>query len=194
MRRAICMTPRTTLYGGDLNCSAGLQPGCGVVFKLSKGGAFTVLYSFAGGSTDGSLASGLFRDSKGNRYGTTRSAAVPAATGRSGRWIRPTRRPFCTTFGGGKTGGWGPLESVVRDAAGNLYGTTENGGAGQCGSGCGTVFKLATTGKSTVLHSFEFSDGTYPVGELIWDGKGKLYGTASEGGPANYGTVWKLTP
>jgi hypothetical protein len=53
---------------------------------------------------------------------------------------------------------------------------------------------LDPSGKETVLHSFNGSDGAFPFGELIEDEKGDIYGTATEGGPTNYGTVWKLAP
>src|SRR4029077_9574150 len=86
--------------------------------------------------------------------------------------------------------------NVVRDAAGNLYGTTVSGGA----SGWGTVFKLDTTRKETVLHNFTGkTDGAY-ANSLIRDHAGNLYGTASLGGdlscsaPYGCGVVFKLNP
>ena len=80
---------------------------------------------------------------------------------------------------------------MVRDAKGNLYGTTENGGA----SGYGTVFKVDQAGQETVLYSFQDGrDGCFPNGGLDIDGEGNLYGTAYLGGESNGGTVFEITP
>jgi hypothetical protein len=80
---------------------------------------------------------------------------------------------------------------VVLDKAGNLYGATVTGGIGQCFAGCGVVYELApgAGGKWTfrVLHRFSGSDGAQPLGGLILDGKGNLYGTA-------YDVVFEITP
>jgi len=79
----------------------------------------------------------------------------------------------------------------VLDAQGNLYGTTNRGGA----SYYGTVFKLDTAGKETVLYSFTGgADGGYPYAGLVLDAQGNLYGTTYGGGAAGFGTVFKLTP
>jgi len=80
-----------------------------------------------------------------------------------------------------------PFAGLVRDAEGNLYGTSFEGGIGD-----GTIFKVDRTGKETVLHSFNDSDGDLPTSTLVRDAKGNLYGTADEGGAAGYGTVFKV--
>src|SRR5208282_3849903 len=81
------------------------------------------------------------------------------------------------TFTGGADGGY-PLAGVIRDSAGNLYGTTNGGGA----SGAGVVFKVDTSGNETVLYTFTGgSDGGSPWGGVIRDSKGNLYGTADVG-------------
>ncbi len=79
------------------------------------------------------------------------------------------------------------------DADGNLYGTTEDGGA----SSYGTVFKVAPSGAETVLYSFDSSaSGQYPFGGLVLDQDGVIYGTTQDGGDAQCwggcGTVFKL--
>jgi uncharacterized repeat protein (TIGR03803 family) len=86
---------------------------------------------------------------------------------------------------------------VTRDAAGNLYGTTFFGGTGTgCDIfyyGCGTVFKLDTSGTETVLHSFGgASDGWNPTARVILDAAGNLYGTTGYGGAHGHGTVFKV--
>jgi uncharacterized repeat protein (TIGR03803 family) len=79
--------------------------------------------------------------------------------------------------------GNGPTGVLVRDAAGNLYGTTEAGGTGKCGDyGCGTVFKLNKKGQQVWLHSFDVTDGEEPFTGLIEDGAGNFYGTTAFGG------------
>jgi len=85
--------------------------------------------------------------------------------------------------------------SVVRDAAGNLYGTTLLGGDGGGGGTYGTVFKVDTTGKETVLHSFlRHGDGKFPYAGLLLDASGNFFGTTSQGGDFNRGTVFQLSP
>jgi uncharacterized repeat protein (TIGR03803 family) len=94
---------------------------------------------------------------------------------------------------------------LIRDAKGNLYGTTSGGGDLKCsdgvGSGCGVVFKLDPAGKETVLHRFKGMDGDSPVASLAQDANGNLYGTTFFGGdlkcgPSGIGcgVVFKITP
>src|SRR2546422_801811 len=83
-----------------------------------------------------------------------------------------------------------PYAGLIQDSAGNLYGTTESGGA----FGYGTVDKLAPSGGLTVHHSFNASDGAYPYAGLVQDSAGNLYSTTREGGVSGYGTVYKLAP
>ena len=94
----------------------------------------------------------------------------------------------------GKDGGSTPYGGVIFDAAGNLYGTTYEGGA----QGLGTVFKLASNADQdwteTVLYSFNGSDGGASYAGLIFDGAGNLYGTTGGGGAHDWGTVFKLVP
>lgn len=99
------------------------------------------------------------------------------------------------------TDGFYPVDNLFRDAAGNIYGTTEYGGDLTCGVyGCGTAFKLGANGAETVLHIFEWpTDGAYPLAGLVRDKAGNLYGTTSNNGPSKCnqygcGTVFKLTP
>jgi len=90
--------------------------------------------------------------------------------------------------------GYSPLAGLIFDASDNLYGTTYEGGA----FGFGTVFELEPKAgggwTEKILHSFNDSDGAYPVGGLIFDAFGNLYGTTYEGGASGVGTVFELTP
>jgi uncharacterized repeat protein (TIGR03803 family) len=181
----------TTEAGGPPAQSCG-GLGCGVVFKLSPGGTYTVLHSFAGGSIDGANpAAGLIADSKGNLYGTT------AKGGPSGNGVVFKLGPDGTeTVLHAFTGSDGANpEALLADSKGNLYGTTISGG----GSGAGVVFKLSPGGTYTVLQAFcsisssGCNEGTNPTAGLTADSSGNLYGTTSSGGPSFEGTVFKLS-
>jgi uncharacterized repeat protein (TIGR03803 family) len=94
---------------------------------------------------------------------------------------------------GGTGDGIFPVDGLIADSSGNLYGTTPTGGLPGCGlsGGCGVVFKLSPSGTETVLYSFKGgSDGAFPQGPLIADSSGNLYGTGTSGN----GLVFKLSP
>jgi len=102
------------------------------------------------------------------------------------------------SFRGGDKGA-GPNGSLIRDKAGNLFGTTRFGGGSGCGgAGCGVVFKLTPKGNEHVLHAFAGGkDGVVPNGGLVEDKKGNLYGTTGYGGGsgcsgAGCGIVFKV--
>jgi uncharacterized repeat protein (TIGR03803 family) len=86
------------------------------------------------------------------------------------------------------TDGATPVASLIRDSAGNLYGTTNAGGT----SNGGTVFKLDKAGTLTVLHNFSGPDGVEPQPSVLRDATGNLYGTTAFGGAAGFGTVYKI--
>src|SRR5215813_4578815 len=133
----------TTAFGGITNCSSFGKIGCGTVFKVDPLGNETVLHRFTG-------ADGAF-----------------------------------------------PAGGLLLDKAGNIYGTTVNGGsAGLCRNfGCGTVFKLDAAGNLTMLHAFiGSSDGGNPTAGLIKDAGGNLYGTTGFGGDFGPGVVFKIDP
>jgi len=187
----------TTYYGG-----AHLW---GTVFKVDTTGEETVLYSFTGGIDGGYPLGGLVQDKAGNLYGTT----VDGGEG-SGCYYGGCGTVFMVDANGKETvlhsftagtEGEYPVEGLVRDSAGDLYGITYQGGNSSCnngsGSGCGTVFELDNTGTLTVLHNFTAGrDGAYPYARLVRDARGNLYGTTLEGGTAcngyGCGTVFKV--
>jgi uncharacterized repeat protein (TIGR03803 family) len=187
----------TTIYGGHSRCDGG----CGTVFKLDTTGKETVLHSFTGGATDGALPeAGLVRDAAGNLYGTT----CRGGGSDSGTVFKLDRTGAAETvlhsFTGGADGSC-PIAGLLRDATGNLYGTTTRGGASACDPpyGCGTVFKVDTSGNETVLYRFTGPpDGQYPEDNLVRDAAGNLYGTTVLGGasacnpPYGCGTVFRL--
>jgi uncharacterized repeat protein (TIGR03803 family) len=179
--------------------------GTGNVFKLAPNGTETVLFNFTGGTDGGHPEGGLLRDSAGNLYGTTQDGGdlncfITRGSGGCGVVFKldPLGHETVLHSFSGADGGK-PDASLIRDAAGNLYGTTEDGGNLQCtlgsGQGCGVVFKLSPTGQETVLHSFSGpADGAFPSSALVIDPAGNLYGTTGSGGAHSGGTVFKLDP
>src|ERR1700689_1557565 len=84
--------------------------------------------------------------------------------------------------------GAAPTGTLVRDSAGNIYGTTSGGGAGGCdGYGCGTVFKMTKEGKEVWLYSFKGTNQIDPSAGLLRDANGNLYGTTENGGKIRNG-------
>jgi uncharacterized repeat protein (TIGR03803 family) len=197
------------LYGGTL---AGGAHGKGVAYTLAPSGQVTVLYNFCsqGGDlcTDGWAASVSARDSEGNLYGTAGFGGahnVGAVYELTAPGKETVLHSFCslTNCADGSAPGGG----VIRDSAGNVYGTTLYGGASSNGSsvtsGAGVVYKVDASGQETVLYNFcslaNCADGSLPSGRLILDSEGNLYGTTLNGGPnggisAGDGVVFKLAP
>jgi uncharacterized repeat protein (TIGR03803 family) len=184
------------LYGTTVAGGAGLfdcPTGCGTVFKLDTAGKETVLHSFGETSSDGEgpFYGYLVRDGAGNLYGTTDSGGTHG----SGTIFRvsPTGKEVFFSFNG-SDGGF-PLAGLVADTAGNFYGTTYVRGDGCPPYGCGTVFKVTSAGKETVLHSFTGApDGDNPFAGLVADSAGNLYGTTVTGGASGAGSVFKVEP
>jgi uncharacterized repeat protein (TIGR03803 family) len=176
--------PQGDFYG---TTSMGGAYGWGTVFKLTKTGKETVLYSFKGGGNDGGHPyAGVIRDDEGNLYGTTLSPATVYKISKTGQ------ETVLYNFVNAVL----PYAGVIRDSKGNLYGATQYGGDTSCDTengGCGLVFKLDRTGKQTVQHEFHGADGAYPYGSLMLSADGYLYGTTRGGGSRGWGTVFKLS-
>src|ERR1019366_6634594 len=170
----------TTLGGGTY--------GGGTVFELTPagGGSWTetVLHNFDSNGTDGFTPyAGLIFDSAGNLYGTTRwggtyggGTVFELTTAAGGGWTEQVLHSFDHNY----TDGYYPQAGLIFDAAGNLYGTTSQGGTYVY---WGTVFELTPAAggdwTETVLHNFNQNgtDGYYPEAGLIFDAAGNLYGT-----------------
>jgi len=162
--------------------------GWGVVYRLNAAGKETVLHSFTGGADGGYPYAGVVRDSAGNLYGTTSQGGAYGA-GVVYKLSASGQETVLYSFTGGADGG-SPYAGVTLDSSGNLYGTTEFGGA----SGAGVVYKVSASGQQTVLHSFDANvDGAQPYAGVIRDSSGNLYGTTSYGGASLYGAVYKLS-
>lgn len=226
---------KTVLYSfcAEANCADGARPGgglaidgagnlygnaenggtgSGVVFKLSPGGALSILYNFCSLSdcADGRTPIGpLLLDAAGDLFGTTN------AGGNRGQDPFPDDQGPGTVFGVTQNGeltdlwsfcslaacrdGYMPASGIITDGAGNFYGTTPEGGRRvPNGSRGGTVFKLTPSGQETVLYRFcrklDCFDGLTPAGGLLMDQSGNLYGATAAGGEFHNGTVFVLTP
>jgi len=157
------------------------------VAQPAQARGLTVLYNFAGSSDGGDPFASLIRDSAGNLYGT----ADYGGTAFAGAVFKVAPNGIETvlySFSGGADGAQ-PFSALVRDKAGNLYGTTTMGGS----ANAGVVFKLDPGGTETVLHNFiGGTDGTTPTGGLLEDTAGQFYGTASQGGTSNAGVLFKI--
>lgn len=207
----------TARIGGDQSCdNVSFIGGCGTVFKLSpaSGGNWTpsLLYTFTTSPFGSGPAAGVVPDSAGNLYGTTESGGI----GNYGVAFELKKQPggawkevILHSFVGDRDGAH-PGAGLVSDSAGNLYGTTTNGGTRyfQCNGyeSCGgTVFELSPDAdgwKESVLYRFGENSNkglTIPMAGLVLDSTGNLYGTTSELGITNCGsygcgTVYKLSP
>ena len=175
------------LYGTTVN---GGVNGLGTVYKLASSGQETVLYNFGFGLDGQNPASGLVRDKKGNLYGTTYYGGANAI----GTIFRLTPSGEETVLHDFGADGAYPISqpALMRDAQGNLYGTTSQGGAFSGGS----VFKLDPAGTLTVLYNLGgyVGDGYTPYAGVVRDKAGNLYGATWEGGNYFLGILFKLDP
>lgn len=176
--------------------------GCGVIFKLDPAtGKETVLHAFTGGADGWSPAGSLLLDEAGTLYGVTASGGASGGCGGGGCGVvfkldTATREETVLyTFTGGADGGQ-PVAGLLRDSAGNFYGTASLGGIPEpCGIGCGVTFELESTDIESVLYTFrDGADGGVPVAALIKDSVGNFYGTTEYGGTSDWGVVFKLSP
>jgi uncharacterized repeat protein (TIGR03803 family) len=166
----------TTYYGGS--------NGYGTVFEVNSGGTFSTLYNFGASGDPEYIFSDVVLDTNGNLYGTGEEGG---ADGYGGIWkVSSGTESVLYSFTDGSDGGFPFLGNMHRDAAGDLFGVSEEGG-----SGCGTLFEYSAGGTFSVLHAFNCgSDGGYATGNIL-EYKGSLYGTAQEYGDNDYGTVWQ---
>jgi uncharacterized repeat protein (TIGR03803 family) len=170
----------TTAYGGANSY--------GTVFMISVAGGERILQSFTGGADGGVPHGGLVIDQGGNLFGTTFAGG---SSGLGTVFEVTASGQFSTlyTFPDSAHGSH-PNAALTLGADGNLYGTTQYGGA----SNRGTVFRFETgAGTETVLYSFTgMPDGAYPQSQLVFHGNA-LYGTTTEGGSTNNGTVFRIS-
>jgi uncharacterized repeat protein (TIGR03803 family) len=180
----LVMDSSGNLYG---TTTGGGTSGYGTVFEVAQGsGTITTLASFNG--TNGRQPyNSLILDGSGNLYGTTRIGG--ASNDGVVFEVAHGSGTITTIASFNGTNGANPIGALVVDGSGNLYGTTNAGGA----SGDGTVFELAPgSGTITTLASFNGTNGKNPSGGLLIDGTGNLYGVTSWGGASSVGVVYEL--
>jgi uncharacterized repeat protein (TIGR03803 family) len=198
--------------------SGGESGGNGSVFKLTTGGSGRVLATLNRGLPSRGPDTQVVIGPNGNLFGASYLGGRGDCVGNgSCGLVYETQPPAhaCASF----LCNWNgtllysfnnipdagvPDSPVVFDSVGNLYGTTEFGGAGICYNsinlnyGCGAVYKLAPSGEGwaeTVIYSFQGgNDGQMPMGGLIFDAAGNLYGMTAIGGSSDAGTIFKLSP
>ncbi len=181
-----------TTYNGGTSDTCIYDYGCGTVFKITRKGQLTSLYSFGGPDGERPFA-GLLQATDGNFYGTTSEGG----TNGYGTVFKITSKGALTnlySFDG--TDGEFPSAGLIQATDGNFYGTTATGGSGN-----GTVFKITAKGKLTTLYTFEGTNGIGPYGGLIQATDGNFYLTTEFGGIAetscsfdSCGMVFELTP
>ena len=197
----------TTGDGG--NSGSSLYP-AGTIFKITSAGVLTTLHTFCSlaNCTDGGPgASSLIQATDGNFYGVTADGGggqsnSPYCSSGCGVLFKLTRsgtysvlHTFCaetTCHDGGA-----PVGALVQGTDGNLYGATAFGGVDAPATGypcCGTIFKFSLSGAFTTLHSFGNGGPNTPNGGLVQYSDGNFYGTATYGGNANNGSIFKITP
>ena len=175
------------LYGVTLRDGANGQ---GTVFRYSPDGQYTVLHDFAGGSDGAWPTAGLIRDADGNLYGATLYGG-PSNQGTVFKVAPDGTESVLYAFKGGSDG-ITPAGRLMRDARGNLYGTTMHGGnfSDDGVFSYGTVFRISPSGRIKTIYAFQSSnDAAVPAAGVISDSKGNLYGTTINGGPAGMGAV-----
>jgi uncharacterized repeat protein (TIGR03803 family) len=190
----VLLDGKLDIYG--TTTSGGIYGG-GTFYELTANGTFKVIYAFGAGSDGQDPQAGLYKDPKGNYWGTT---AVGGASG-NGTVFKITSKgveSVVYSFTAGNDG-YIPESTLIADKQGNLYGTTHYGGV----YGGGTVFKITPSGAETTLYSFTGgSDGYTPVGGVVMDTSGNLYGqTFGQGStnttcpaPGQCGSVYEITP
>lgn len=200
----------TTSGGGNAGGVCNGTLGCGVIFKITPTGTFTLLHTFNGAFAtlaEGGVPTGrLILGSDGNFYGTTNEGGLTADNiANQGTIFRVSPNGAFTTLlsfegvNNGFTDPAHPYAGLIQGRDGKFYGTSEFGGT----SGVGTVFSYSSAAGLKVLHSFPeqagqvFPDGELPLAALVQASDGKLYGTASDGGALSTffqrGTLFRIT-
>jgi uncharacterized repeat protein (TIGR03803 family) len=183
----------TTEYGGTHDY--------GAVFRISPGGSYSNMYSFAGYPYDGSYPEGgLVQGGDGNFYGTTFNGGTSTnCTAGCGTVFRISPSGIYTTlysFSNSSNDGGYPNAGLVQGSDGNFYGLTNTGGT----NGNGVVFLISPSGSLTNLYSFMGFSGEFGPGSVLVQGSdGNFYGMTGQGGTSTNcfsgcGTVFRISP
>jgi uncharacterized repeat protein (TIGR03803 family) len=168
--------------------------GFGAVFKIDTAGNETVLYAFTDGKSGCYPKQGVIVDKLGNLYGTTQLCGS-FQLGTIYKLDSTGNFTVLHSFTGPSDGASPSNGHLTMDEFGNLYGVTVMGGSKCDTEGCGALYKLSNKGRLTVLHRFAggTSDGCYPMGSVVQDKAGNLYGTTNQCGSQSGGIIWKVS-
>ncbi|HEV2424764.1 MAG TPA: choice-of-anchor tandem repeat GloVer-containing protein [Terriglobia bacterium] len=168
--------------------------GCGTIFKVTPSGVFTLLHSFDGADGANPYTSSLIEGVDGNVYGTIPSGgSIGFGTVFKMSLDGTTFTTFYNFCIFDCADGDAPFAGLIQGADGSFYGETAQGGAIGGAIGDGTIFSITPAGALTTLHVFDLTDGGQPAASLVQSTNGTFYGTTSEGGVYNYGTVFSLS-
>lgn len=185
----VILDPAGNLYG---TTQFGGVYGYGTVFKIDTANNYSILHNFQRGADGANPNAGLVQDASGNLYGITRYGGHGCSGQGCGTVFRINasgQEAILHRFADGGDGA-SPLGGVAVDSSGNIYGTTWAGGIFDYG----TVFEIETSGQEKVLYHFSGgSDGANPLGGLLLDPSGNLYGTASSAGSSHLGTIFTIS-
>lgn len=177
----------TSFSGGSDHSQC--NEGCGTVFKVTQTGVMSVLHYFQQPPDGINPQTSLVRDSAGNLYGSTNAGGTDG-----GGTVFKIRLSGVETIlhNFSNQGDGSSPSSLVLDAAGNIYGTAQTSDL------AGLVFKIDANNNFSVLYNFcslsDCADGQLPVGGVLIDNAGNLYGTTADGGAYGEGTLFKVTP
>ncbi|WP_181160023.1 choice-of-anchor tandem repeat GloVer-containing protein [Sandaracinobacter neustonicus] len=189
-RGGVILDSSGNLYGTAYNYGAANR---GTIYKISTDGDYTVLHNFTALQTGYHPQAGLTLGADGYLYGTA-SGGIPAVQAGTIFKLATDGSDYTLLHSFGISGdGRYPQMEMIADAAGNMYGTTNQGGGSGYNS-IGTIFRIGTDGEYSVIHTFVGeTNGSYPVGNLLLDAAGNLYGTTTSGGINQNGTVFRLS-
>jgi uncharacterized repeat protein (TIGR03803 family) len=155
---------------------------------------YRVLHNFVGAPGDGAYPLvGVTFDDAGDMYGVSYVGGA-YNLGTLLKIAPDGTETIVRSFGKGNDGAFPRSQPTIEQSTGNVYGTTNGGGGSiNCDGGCGTIWGYAAGGTYKVLHKFDFTDGSQPVGQLLRDATGNLYGITTNGGANNEGEVFEYT-
>ncbi len=170
--------------------------GDGTVFRMDSSGAVSTVHDFDRDTGGWFLQVPVIQADDGQLYGTTVYGHCDDMTDSCSTIFRLTLGGDLTTlytfsFDEGSI----PLSPLLQTSSSDFYGTTSIGGGGNpdaCGVGCGTVFHMSGSGTVTTVHAFGRSDGSEPIGALVRDTAGNVYGVTALGGTSSVGTVYRI--